>query len=123
MNIFTNFAYARKADLASMPHALEEPRRGREAITIPQYLTEQERRCPGFAAIRKRFQPSFSTLVSMLQHKAVRSSGRSSCGGKRSYTERDRPVLDHAFELSFAYREALAAGRNQPSVIDLLRAG
>ena len=105
------------------PYAPAEGASMKQPLTIPQYLTEQERRCPGFAAIRKRFQPSFSTLVSMLQHEAVRSSGRSSCGGKRAYTERDRPVLDHAFELSFAYREALAAGRNRPCVIDLLRAG
>ena len=34
LDIFTNFAYATKADLASMPHALEEPRRGRAAQTI-----------------------------------------------------------------------------------------
>ena len=92
-------------------------------LTIPQYLNEREREHPGFAAIRKRFAPAFTTVVSMLKHEAVRSSGRSYAGGKRAaYTERDRPVLNHAWELSFAYRESLAAGRNGPTVLELLGA-
>ena len=92
-------------------------------LTVPQYLNEREREHPGFAAIRKRFAPAFTTVVSMLKHEAVRSSGRSYAGGKRAaYTERDRPVLNHAWELSFAYRESLAAGRNGPTVLELLGA-
>ena len=90
-------------------------------LTIPSYLNEQERRFPGFASIRKAFAPSFSTLVSMLKHEAVRNSGGRSSSGKRAYTEKDRGVLNHAWDLSFAYREALASGQNRPSVLEMLR--
>ena len=93
-----------------------------KALTIPQYLNEREREVPGFAAIRKRFAPSFNTVVAMLKHEAVRSSGRRSTGGKRTaYTEQDRPVLNEAWQLSCAYREAMAAGKNGPTVLDMLR--
>ena len=90
-------------------------------LTIPSYLNEQERRFPGFATIRKAFAPSFSTLVSMLKHEAVRNSGGRSSSGKRAYTEKDRGILNHAWDLSFAYREALASGQNRPSVLEMLR--
>ena len=90
-------------------------------LTIPTYLNEQERRFPGFASIRKAFAPNFSTLVSMLKHEAVRNSGGRSSSGKRAYTEKDRGVLNHAWDLSFAYREALASGQNRPSVLEMLR--
>ena len=93
-----------------------------KALTIPQYLNEREREVPGFAAIRKRFAPSFNTVVSMMKHQAARSSGRRSSGGKRAaYTEQDRPVLNEAWQLSCAYREAMAAGKNGPSVLEMLR--
>ena len=91
-------------------------------FTILQYLNEREREHPGFAAIRKRFAPAFTTVVSMLKHEAVRSSGRNYAGKRAAYTERDRPILNHAWRLSFAYREALAAGRNGPTVLELLGA-
>ena len=93
-----------------------------KALTIPQYLNEREREVPGFAAIRKRFAPSFNTVVTMLKHEAVRSSGRRSTGGKRTaYTEQDRPVLNEAWQLSCACREAMAAGKNGPTVLEMLR--
>ena len=93
-----------------------------KALTNPQYLNEREREVPGFAAIRKRFAPSFNTVVAMLKHEAVRSSGRRSAGGKRTaYTEQDRPVLNEAWQLSCAYREAMAAGKNGPTVLEMLR--
>ena len=93
-------------------------------LSITQFLDEQQRRSPEFASIRKNFAHNFQVVVSMLKHEAIRSSGRSSAGGKRtSYTERDRPLLNHAWDISQAFREALTAGRNRPTVIDLLRAG
>ena len=93
-----------------------------KALTIPQYLNEREREHPGFAGIRKRFAPAFNTVVSMLRYAAVRTSGRSYGWKRAAYTEKDRPLLDHAWELSCAYREALAAGRNGPTVLELLGA-
>ena len=90
-------------------------------LTIPSYLNEQERRSPGFASIRKAFAPSFSTLVSMLKYEAVRNSGGRSSSGKRAYTEKDRPILNHAWDVSLAYRESLASGQNRPSVLEMLR--
>ena len=41
-----------------------------KALTIPQYLNEREREVPGFAAIRKRFAPSFNNLVSKFRREA-----------------------------------------------------
>ena len=67
------------------PYALLQSSTSNAPLTIPSYLNEQERRFPGFASIRKAFAPSFSTLVSMLKHEAVRNSGgRSSSGGPGS---------------------------------------
>ena len=103
------------------PYALLQSSTSNAPLTIPSYLNEQERRFPGFASIRKAFAPSFSTLVSMLKHEAVRNSGGRSSSGKRAYTEKDRGVLNQAWDLSFAYREALASGQNRPSVLEMLR--
>ena len=103
------------------PYALLQSGASNAPLTIPSYLNEQERRFPGFATIRKAFAPSFSTLVSMLKHEAVRNSGGRSSSGKRAYTEKDRGILNHAWDLSFAYREALASGQNRPSVLEMLR--
>ena len=93
-----------------------------KALTIPQYLNEREREVPGFAAIRKRFTPCFNTVVSMMKHQALRSSGRSYGGQRAFYTERDRPVLNEAWQLSSAYREAMTAGESGPTVLEMLRA-
>ena len=57
----------------------------------------------------------------MLKYDAVRNSGGRSSSGKRAYTEKDRPILNHAWDVSFAYREALASGQNRPSVLQMLR--
>ena len=91
-------------------------------LSITQFLDEQQRRSPEFASIRKNFAHNFQVVVSMLKHEAVPSSGRSSIGGKRAnYTERDRPLLNHAWQLSGAYRESLSTGRRRPTVLEMLR--
>ena len=91
-------------------------------LTIPQYLAEKERQHPEFVAVRKSFAPNFSVLVSVLKHDAARrSAGRPAAQGKRGTTEKDRPVLEHAWELAQGFRESLAAARERPSVIEMLR--
>ena len=93
-----------------------------KSLTLPQYLNEREREVPGFAAIRKRFAPCFNTVVTMMKHQALRSSGRSYGEQRAAYTERDRPVLNEAWQFSNAYREAMTAGEIGPTVLEILRA-
>ena len=100
------------------PYALAAPGNNKP-LTVPQYLAEKERQHPGFAAVRKSFAPNFSTLVSVLKHDAAcRSTGRPAAQGKRA---KDRPVLEHAWELARGYRESLSAARERPNIIEMLR--
>ena len=103
------------------PYSLAGPGNNKP-LTIPQYLAEKERQHPEFAAVRKNFAHNFSVLVSILKHDAARrSAGRPAAQGKRGTTEKDRPVLEHAWELAQGFRESLSAARERPSVIEMLR--
>ena len=93
-----------KQALRPGPHALSSVGSAK-GLTIPQYGNEREREHLGFV-ICKRFAPVFIVVLSMLNYEDILYPGYNYGGNRTVY---DCSLVGHIWELSFAYRKAMAS--------------
>ena len=106
---------------------------------LARFLDEKERDDPSWWAARKSFSPTFGMQVQVLKKKKLKDSGAQPVYVEQNhraqllYTAEDRPLMQHAWELTAAHREDLVARQDnpqaapalqdRPSVMDLLQSG
>ena len=104
-------------------------------LPLARFLDEKERLDPSWRAVRRSFAPTFGMLVQVLKKRQLRADGQEAIYVEQNhrpqllYTERDRALMEEAWELSAAHRESLGGRRgsarvalvDRPSVLDLLR--
>jgi hypothetical protein len=104
---------------------------------LARFLDEKEREDPGWRAARKSFSPTFGMQVQVLKKKKLKDDGAQPVYVEQNhraqllYTAEDRPLMQHAWELTAAHREDLVARQDnpqaapalqdRPSVMDLLQ--
>ncbi len=104
-------------------------------LPVARFLDEKERADPSWSPVRRSFAPTFSMQAQVLKKRQLRRDGEDAIYVEQNhrpqllYTERDRTLMEDAWELTSAHRESLGgylsrsrvAMIERTSVLDMLR--